>query len=139
MSPQEELKRIQRTLQDGLDATPDREPGRTLREVEIPATFDFLALQRVIAQSEGIRRAVEGGPPEQIADGIIAALDRMTGLGLDQDLRHLGGQVARQSRLPRDPIRDQRFFNHLEWALRDLATRPFEPRIHPSKIAGEQL
>lgn len=129
MSPQEELKRLQRALQDRLDAAPERKPGPALREVEIPAhPSDFLGMQRLLAQSESLRRAVEGAPPDQVADGIVAALDRMTGLGLDQDLRHLAGQVFRQARLPRDAARDHRFFNHLEWALRDLATRPFEPR-----------
>lgn len=99
---------------------------------------DFLAMQRLIAQSEGLRRAVEGAPPEEVADGIVAALDRMTGLGLDQDLRHLAGQVARQSRLPRHAARDHRFLQHLEWALRDIATRPFEPRSLPPQTTGDE-
>ena len=100
---------------------------------------EFLAVQRLLAQSEGLRRAVDGVPPQQVADGIVAALDRMTGQGLDQDLRHLAGQVARQARLPRDAVRDHRFLTHLEWALRDLATRPFEPRPLPPKKTGEEL
>ena len=99
---------------------------------------DFLAIQRLVAQSEGLRRAVEGTPPEEIADGIVAALDRISGQGLDQDLRHLAGQVARQARLPRDAVRDHRFLTHLEWALRDLATRPFEPRLLPPQKTGDE-
>lgn len=99
---------------------------------------DFLAMQRLVAQSDGLRRAVEGTPPEQVADGIVAALDRMTGQGLDQDLRHLAGQVARQARLSRDAVRDHRFLQHLEWALRDIATRPFEPRPLPPQKTGDE-
>ncbi|MFC5393050.1 hypothetical protein [Bosea vestrisii] len=98
---------------------------------------DFLAMQRLVAQSPGLRRAVEGTPPEEVADGIVAALDRMSGQGLDQDLRHLAGQVARQTRLPRDAGRDHRFLTHLEWALRDLAVRPFEPRLLPPQKTGD--
>lgn len=128
MSPQAELKRAQRAIQDALDRSPDRDPGRTVREIPVPPIPDFLAMQRVVAESVSLRRAVEGGAADEVADGIVAALDRMTGAGLDQDLRHLYGQVARQARLPRDAARDHRFLTHLEWALRDLATSPFEPR-----------
>lgn len=99
---------------------------------------EFLAMQRLVAQSAGLRRAIDGAPPEEVADGIVAALDRMTGAGLDQDLRHLAGQVARQARLPRDVVRDHRFLRHLEWALRDLATRPFEPHPLPPQKTGDE-
>jgi hypothetical protein len=88
---------------------------------------DFLETQRVLARSPGLQRTLRGPTTAETADAIVSALDRATGLGLDQDLRHLSGQVARQARLPRDPGRDHRFLTHLEWALRDLAIRPFEP------------
>jgi hypothetical protein len=89
---------------------------------------DFLALQRVIAGSERLRRAAQDVPVEGAAPGA----------GLDPDLCHLAGQVARQARLPRDPDLDHRFLTHLEWALRDLATRPFEPRPLPPSMTGAE-
>lgn len=88
---------------------------------------DVFALNRLVARSLSLQRAARDPSPAEKAEAIVAALDAGSGLGLDQDLRHLAGQVARQARLPRDGQRDHRFFQHLEWALRDLAVRPVEP------------
>ncbi|MEN5083710.1 hypothetical protein ABE438_14600 [Bosea sp. TWI1241] len=100
---------------------------------------DWKELQRAMGSSERMRRAAGDASPDIVGDGIVAALDRMSGRGLDQDLRHLAGQVRRQQQLPRDPRRDHRFFTHLEWALRDLAIRPLEPRLLPTRPTGDQL
>lgn len=106
MTLQAEHRARQRDLQRILDAAPDDGAAGPLREIDLASLVS----------------------PDEIGDGIVAALDRMTGIGLDQDLRHLAGQVARQASLPRSDSRDGRFLKHLEWALRDLATRPVEPR-----------
>lgn len=71
-------------------------------------------LQHMLGRSIA-RRAEERG------DDILAKVETLPGLGLDQDLRHLAGQVRRQLDLQRDDARDRRFLLHLEHALRDLA------------------
>lgn len=60
---------------------------------------------------------------DRVTDALCEELERPSSLGLDMDLRHLSGQVARQRALPRDASRDGRFLLHLEHALRDLAVR----------------
>ena len=84
---------------------------------------DFLQDQRLMAGSASLRRAIEGPTLDERADAILARVEDLTGLGLDMDLRHLAGQVKRQSALPRDGARDGRFLLNLEHALRDLAVR----------------
>jgi hypothetical protein len=77
---------------------------------------DYPAIQRQLAASIE-RRACERG------EDILAKVETLPGLGLDQGLRHLAGQVRRQLDLPRDAARDGRFLGHLEHALRDLAVQ----------------
>lgn len=77
---------------------------------------DWPAVQRAMAGAIERRADIR-------AEDICAALDAGSGLGRDQDIRHLAGQVKRQFDLPRHAQRDQRFLTHLEWALRDLAVR----------------
>lgn len=60
---------------------------------------------------------------DRVTDALCEELERPSGLGLDQDIRHLSGQVRRQRELPRDASRDGRFLLHLEHALRDIAVR----------------
>lgn len=83
----------------------------------------LLEQQRQLARSPGIARALRDPTPDEQAERIVAAIDAGGGLGLDQDLRHLAGQVRRQLDLPRDAARDGRFLGHLEHALRDLAVQ----------------
>lgn len=78
--------------------------------------LDYPAIQRQLAAAIERRTGARG-------DDILAAVETLPGLGLDQDLRHLAGQVRRQRDLPRDAARDGRFLGHLEHALRDLAVR----------------
>lgn len=91
----------------------------------------LLDQQRQIAASPGLRRALDGPTLDERADAILSRIESPTGFGLDMDLRHLAGQVKRQSALPRDAGRDGRFLLNLEHALRDLAVRP-----HPATGAA---
>lgn len=90
-------------------------------------TDNIFSANRSVVRSPSLARVAAEPGPAEIAEEIVAAIDAGTSLGIDNDLRHLSGQVARQGRLPRHPALDQRFLQHLEWALRDLAVRPVEP------------
>ena len=106
----------------------DHVAGRALLSgVKRPAPADVFSTNRDVVRSPSLARIAAEPGPADIAAEIVAAIDAGTTLGLDHDLRHLSGQVARQGRLPRHPVLDQRFLQHLEWALRDLAVRPVEP------------
>ena len=99
-------------------------------------TDDVFSTNRAVVRNPTLARIAAEPGPADIAEEIVAAIDAGTSLGLDHDLRHLSGQVARQARLPRHPVLDHRFLQHLEWALRDLAVRPVElsPRHDRSSL-----
>lgn len=80
---------------------------------------------RSIVSGADLKAALQASrAAEAVADAIVADLEQLpTAFGLDMDLRHLAGQVKRQSALPRDGARDGRFLLNLEHALRNLAVR----------------
>jgi len=135
--PEKELR-----LEDGLDVSPDAEPGGY---VEVP--LESVAFGRIAAQTakqvivQKVREAERAQVVEQykgrvgtLVSGLVKRVDR-NGIFVD-----LGGNaegfIPRESMIPREPVRTQ---DRIKAFLKEVRTEPRGPQLFLSRTAPEFL